>query len=124
MIMKTKNEIFYQKCRILKIVEGTMHNLRERRYELLDEVCEIMNDIFISDIKDLGFQDAYFSIDDFECEPELVLRFEEKNSQNDFETEEEWMDYQSNNMEICYGFFKSISLNLDIICLPVDEYET
>jgi len=122
--MKTKNEIFHQTCGNLEAVDGVMHDLRERRYNLLDELCEIMNDIFVSEIKDLGFRDAHFRIDDFECESELLLLFEENESRKDFATEEKWIDYHAKNIGICYEYFENRCLDLDITCLSREEYDS
>lgn len=109
---------------MLEVVERGMYNLREWHYDLLDEMCKIANNIFVSEIKDLGFRDAHFRIDDFECKPELMLLFEESYSRDAFKTEEEWMDYQSKNIEKCYEYLKERCPSLYIICLPREEYET
>jgi len=122
--MKTKHEIFHTQCGMLEVVEDIMDTLREKRLFLLDEICGIMNDIFVPDIKDLGFRNAHFSIDDFECEPELYLWFEETSTRNDFGTEEEWWDYQTKNIEICYEYFEDQCSGLDIMCLPHEEYDS
>lgn len=120
--MATKNESFHEKCGMLEVTETMMHDLRERRCGILDEMCAIMNGIFVSGIKDLGFRDARFTIDDFECEPELLLLFEESYSRKDFKTEEEWLDYQSANIELCYNYFEEQCPSLNIICLSGEEY--
>lgn len=116
--MKTKNKIFHAQCERLEAVDNAMDALREQRLDLLDEMCGILNDIFVFDIEDLGFRNAHFSIDDFECESGLCLWFEEKSTRNNFETEEEWLDYQTKNIEICYKYFEKKSWGLDIKCLP------
>jgi hypothetical protein len=121
--MKTKNEIFHAQCGMLEAVDKIMRVLREKRVDLLDKLCEIMNDIFVSDIEDLGFRNVHFSIDEFECDPELCLWFEETSTRNDFGTEEEWLDYQLKNIEICYDYFEEQCSGLDIICLPREEYD-
>ena len=124
MIKKTKNEIFYVTCGNLEAIDGIMYDLRERRYNILDEMCEIMNNIFVSEIKDLGFRDAHFRIEDFECESELVLLFDESYSREDFGIEEKWIYYQLKNIEICYEYFEKECPGLDITCLSREEYDS
>ena len=123
-IMKTKNEIFHEKCGMLEVTETMMHELSERRCDILDVVCILMNDIFISEIKDLGFRDAHFSVVDFECKSELLLLFDESYLRKDFETEQKWIDYQTKNSEICYEYFEKQCPDLDITCLPREEYDS
>ena len=122
--MKTKNDIFHTKCGIIKTFDTIINDLEERREETLDEICELMNDIFTKDIQGLGFSNIHFALDESEYPPQLFVYFEEENSPADFKTEEEWIDYECKNMRLGYEYFNKIEPDLDILCIPMKKDET
>lgn len=118
--MTTKKEYLYIYFGKLEACDESLYALREQRIALLNDICERMNEVFVTEIQELGFAYVHFDVEDFEDGSEIVLRFEEQATRKDFDSEEEWMQYQCDNTELCYDFLEKIYSGLDIICIPID----
>lgn len=119
--MKLIDENIRDICESMKMIDSLLYQYIDKRTDILDDLCVYMNKWDINPILELGFDNAYFYIEEYECIPSLVLCFGEHKKRRDFKSDDDWLNYQSENIIRCLDYFDITYPDLDILCVPITE---
>ena len=120
-MMKPQNERLKDICITLENIDSKIFDCLDKRNDIQDYICEFLNKNYTNPILELGFVYAHYIVEEYEIISNIILYFEEKKKRGDFDSEEDWVDYQNINTEKCYDYFDIAHPHLDISCFPMDE---